>query len=167
MPRGKPFSPGMSGNPAGRPPGRGLKAEIESALTEPRAGYIDRATLIAQKLVDMAEDGDIRAIELLLKRTWPEKMALETETRLHLIDHSGRTSRAVIDLADPELDDPDATAPRLFEPERNEAFAKAISVEPPGTLPDQVPAKPAPAPIYIELPPERIGGRPFDSAEVD
>jgi hypothetical protein len=75
-PRGRPWLKGKSGNPAGRPKGppSRMRQAIEAALAEPRAGDLTIEDVIARKLVDMAAEGDLKAIELLLKRTWPEKL---------------------------------------------------------------------------------------------
>ena len=148
------FTPGTSGNPSGRPPGRGLKAEIEAALREDRAGYMSRATMIAQKLVDMAEDGDIRAIELLLKRIWPEKVAIEQDgmVTLTLIDLSGKRKEEgpagrVIDHSDEQFQsvvDSNPVAELVADSERNPTFAKAIPAESEAQLLRQ---EPPPVPV--------------------
>ena len=72
--------PGTSPNPGGRPKGRGLKQEIERKLKERLEGSrMTRSERIADVLVGMAEQGDLRAAELILKRVWPERLALEGE----------------------------------------------------------------------------------------
>lgn len=53
-----------------------MRAAIEAALNEPRAGGMTTDDIIARKLTVLAEAGDLKAIELLLKRTWPEKLEL-------------------------------------------------------------------------------------------
>lgn len=53
-----------------------MRAAIEAALNEPRAGGMTVDDIIARKLTILAEAGDLKAIELLLKRTWPEKLEL-------------------------------------------------------------------------------------------
>ncbi len=80
IPRGRPWPKGQSGNPAGRPKGQPsrLREAIEAALSEPIAGYLTREDVIARKLVALAEAGDLKAIELLLRRTWPEGLAIES-----------------------------------------------------------------------------------------
>ncbi len=72
--------PGTSPNPGGRPKGRGLKQEIERMLKQrPEGSKKTRSERIADVLVRMAEQGDLRAAELILKRVWPERLALEGE----------------------------------------------------------------------------------------
>ena len=79
--------PGLSPNPGGRPKGRTLRAEIEAKLAErPNKGArTTRLERIAQILVSKAEGGDLRALELILKRLWPEKLALEGDLALVVI----------------------------------------------------------------------------------
>jgi phage head maturation protease len=62
------FQKGISGNPAGRPKANGtLKNRIEKALgigeMEP-----DHLEAIIQELIELAKNGDIRAISLLFDR---------------------------------------------------------------------------------------------------
>lgn len=77
-PRRGRWKPGQSGNPSGRRTGQKsrMREAIEAALNEPRAGYMTVDDVIARKLTTLAEAGDLKAIELLMKRTWPEKLEL-------------------------------------------------------------------------------------------
>ena len=84
--------PGRSPNPGGRPKGRTLRAEIEAKLAErPNKGSrTTRLERMAQMLVSKAEAGDMRAVELILKRLWPEKLAIQGEpVTLLLRDFTG------------------------------------------------------------------------------
>ena len=56
---------GHSGNPRGRPPGTGKAAELRELL-EPRAPEL------VQKAIDMALDGDVKALQLCISRLIPE-----------------------------------------------------------------------------------------------
>lgn len=78
-PRGRPWVKGQSGNPSGARTGQRsrMRQAIEQALAEPRAGYLTVEDVIARKLTALAEAGDLKATELLLKRTWPEKLELD------------------------------------------------------------------------------------------
>lgn len=78
-PRRGRWKPGESGNPSGRRTGQKsrMRQAIEAALNEPRAGYLTVDDVIARKLTALAEAGDLKAIELLMKRTWPEKLEID------------------------------------------------------------------------------------------
>lgn len=59
---GRPFLPGVSGNPGGRKPGSGLVSEIRKAL-KPAA----KKTIVS-KLIALAAEGNLKAIEILMDR---------------------------------------------------------------------------------------------------
>ena len=70
---------GVSGNPGGRPRGRSVLGEIEAQIeAEGEDGQPLRVRLV-EKLIQMAMDGDLKAMELLLKRLAPERLAFEGE----------------------------------------------------------------------------------------
>ncbi len=77
----KPWKPGESGNPKGRPPGRGLAAELRDAIAKSAPGVI-------RKLVTQARNGDTAAARLLLERVVPPVKASELETPLNLAGDS-------------------------------------------------------------------------------
>jgi len=87
---------GTSPNPSGRPKGRGLRAEIERKLVEVPAGSNEtRMERIAQVLVEKCEEGDMRALELLLKRVWPERLSVQSEVPLVIFkDYTGGFAQA-------------------------------------------------------------------------
>lgn len=89
------FQAGVSGNPRGRPRDRGLQYEIEQALAK-RIDGRTRLQLVADKVVQMALDGDMRAAEFIGKRLWPEKLAIEgkSEPLLIIRDFTGRSLAA-------------------------------------------------------------------------
>lgn len=61
--RGKPFAPGKSGNPKGKPPGARNKATMAAmALLD------GQAEALTQKAVEMALGGDLQALKLCLER---------------------------------------------------------------------------------------------------
>lgn len=78
--RGRPWPKGVSGNPAGPPKGHKKRSKmrdaIEAELTKPDSKGLTMDELIARTLVRLAAAGDLKAAELLLKRTWPEKLEL-------------------------------------------------------------------------------------------
>jgi hypothetical protein len=57
----KPFKPGQSGNPKGRPPTRGLLVHLRKQLEDATKG-LPAEELIAKKLVELAKAGDLAAI---------------------------------------------------------------------------------------------------------
>jgi len=65
MARGKPFSPGQSGNPAGRPRGVVDKRVALRSLLEPHAEKL------VQKVVTLALKGNSAALRLCLERLVP------------------------------------------------------------------------------------------------
>ena len=78
---------GVSGNPGGRPKAPSVLAEIERQLDlESDDGRPQRVRLV-EKLFVMALDGDTRAMDLLLKRVAPERLALEGDKRLQTRDN--------------------------------------------------------------------------------
>ncbi len=60
---GKPFQPGQSGNPGGRPKGRLLSAVLRQKLTD------EDKEIIAQQIIDGAKRGELDKIRELFDRT--------------------------------------------------------------------------------------------------
>jgi len=99
-----PFSPGVSGNPAGRPKGSGAKFG---------ARLLDQSSRkILRQLIDKAVAGDLKAIELCVDRLLPRLKArsvpveLPTAVRGSLADQG----RAVLEAAFTAKLDPDQAA---------------------------------------------------------
>jgi hypothetical protein len=67
----KPWKPGQSGNPRGRPKTRTLSEELRARLKEQYPGRSDATygRMVAHKLVDLAIDGEIAAIREVFDRT--------------------------------------------------------------------------------------------------
>jgi|SRR5215467_16289160 len=66
--RGRPFEPGQSGNPSGRPKGARNKATVAiEALFE------NEAEQLARKAIDLALGGNIPALRLCLERLCPPR----------------------------------------------------------------------------------------------
>jgi hypothetical protein len=67
-PRGRPFAPGESGNPNGRPKGSRNKATMAAeALLE---GEVEA---LARKLIELALDGNLAALRLCFERLLPPR----------------------------------------------------------------------------------------------
>lgn len=65
-PQGRRFQRGVSGNPGGRP--IGARGALKAALGEVPA---DRLGRIVERILALAEQGDLRAAEIVLARLWP------------------------------------------------------------------------------------------------
>ena len=74
--RGRPFEPGMSGNPAGKP--RGVRNKASLLLD--RMAQADAGDVL-QAVLDKAKSGDVPAATLILARLWPPRKA---RVRFHL-----------------------------------------------------------------------------------
>ena len=66
----KPWQPGQSGNPKGRPPGRGQSAQFREALSS-------KLPEVLQAVVQAACAGDMQAARLVLDRCLPALKPLE------------------------------------------------------------------------------------------
>jgi hypothetical protein len=66
--RGRPFEPGQSGNPSGRPKGARNEATlVVEALVE------NEAEALTRKLIELALNGNIPALRLCFERLWPPR----------------------------------------------------------------------------------------------
>lgn len=66
---GRPFKPGQSGNPSGRPKkDRALTAALEAEL-DTKIGRKTKRQLVATKVLSLALDGDMTAVKFLADRT--------------------------------------------------------------------------------------------------
>jgi hypothetical protein len=75
--RGRPFKPGQSGNPKGRPVGSKHKATLAAmALME---GDIEQVT---QVCIDKAKEGDLLAVKLILDKVIPQARERHISLRL-------------------------------------------------------------------------------------
>ncbi len=83
---------GRSGNPGGRPKSPSVLAEIERQLElESDDGRPQRVRLV-EKLIQMARGGDMKAMDLVLKRVAPERLAVDVDHNLPLVvirDYTG------------------------------------------------------------------------------
>ena len=67
----KPWAAGKSGNPKGRPPGRGQSAQFREALAK-------RLPEVLQAVVDAAIAGDMQAARIIPERTFPARKPMES-----------------------------------------------------------------------------------------
>ena len=66
--RGKPFKPGKSGNPAGKPKGS------RNAATRAMEALLDgESEALTRKAIELAKDGDMQALRLCLDRILPPR----------------------------------------------------------------------------------------------
>lgn len=90
--RGRPFKPGESGNPAGRPRGSGLSGKLREAIAK------DTPQILAT-LAQQARDGDVQAARLLLDRVLPplraESAAVELPAMQDAETHTERAQAAL------------------------------------------------------------------------
>ena len=99
----RPFKPGQSGNPGGRPKKPMVDRMLEQALTSNDSAT---AKLIAEKLIEKAKKGNLAAIKLIAERTEgrPQKNAAETQQKaeVQLTPEQVQTRLAQL-LAAPEV----------------------------------------------------------------
>jgi len=93
--RGRPFEPGQSGNPNGRPKGS------RNAVTLLAESLLDgEAEAIIRKLVEKALDGNSSAMRLALERMLPPKrhraMTIDLEGEINTPADAARASAAVL-----------------------------------------------------------------------
>ena len=79
--RGRPFGPGKSGNPNGRP--KGSRNRITRALQEQ---IDDKAEALMAKAIEKALEGDSSMLRALLSRTVPAQRARTVELELPTIE---------------------------------------------------------------------------------
>ena len=64
--RGKPFKPGQSGNPAGKPKGAKNKATVLA-----QSLFEGEAETLIRKIIELAKDGDMQALRVCIDRLCP------------------------------------------------------------------------------------------------
>lgn len=92
----KPWKPGESGNPKGRPPG-------QSAITRMRASLAGEVPEILATLVSAAKAGDVQAARLILERVLPPVKPIEQPVELRLPDGGTLTAKATAVMAEAAL----------------------------------------------------------------
>lgn len=125
MQRGRPFAPGQSGNPQGRPQGSRSRALL--ALDQIAE---DAAPAMLQSLVQAAMAGDAQAARLVLDRIWPPRKGRAVPIALPATKNREDVEKAMAAVlaavADGTLSPDEAqpiaslleTARRMLEPER-------------------------------------------------
>lgn len=68
--RGKPFKPGQSGNPAGKPPGVKNRATVLA-----QALFDGEAETLTRKIIELAKEGDLQALKVCIDRLCPPMKA--------------------------------------------------------------------------------------------
>lgn len=68
--RGKPFKPGQSGNPAGKPPGTKNRATVLA-----QALFDGEAETLTRKIIELAKNGDMQALKVCVDRLCPPMKA--------------------------------------------------------------------------------------------
>lgn len=68
--RGKPFKPGQSGNPAGKPPGVKNRATMLA-----QALFDGEAEVLTRKIIELAKNGDMQALKVCVDRLCPPMKA--------------------------------------------------------------------------------------------
>jgi len=68
--RGKPFRPGISGNPAGKPPGAKNRATMLA-----QALFDGEAETLTRKIIELAKAGDMQALKVCVDRLCPPMKA--------------------------------------------------------------------------------------------
>lgn len=111
----KPFKPGQSGNPGGRPKKPMVDRMLEEALT---SNDSETAKAIADKLISMATHGSLSAIKLISERTEgkPGRNAAEADQKDIQLTKEQIHARLKELLSLPELKDQITAA--LFNTER-------------------------------------------------
>ncbi len=84
------WTKGTSGNPTGRPPNTGLKDAMLDRLEQLDDDGVPNVRKIAVAVIRLACEGDMRAVEFLGRRCWPERFE---------VDHAGDSVVRIIDLS--------------------------------------------------------------------
>jgi hypothetical protein len=115
--RGRPFEPGRSGNPRGKP--KGSRNQVLAALDQIGA---ENAEAILQKAVEQAKNGDQRAMELILSRVWPAQKGRPVTVDLPQIRAPGDLVTALAAVAQ-------AVADGALTPDEGHAVAAILETQ--------------------------------------
>jgi hypothetical protein len=94
--RGKPFKPGESGNPGGKPPG----AKNRTTLLA-QALFDGEAEALTRKIIELAKAGDMQALKVCVDRLCPPLKAQAATVQIDIpeTDSMGDTANAFIKAA--------------------------------------------------------------------
>ncbi len=115
--RGRPFEPGQSGNPTGRPKG----SRHQALLALDKIGEAASKEVL-EAVVKGAKEGDMRAAEILLRRLWPERKGRVVEFDLPPIAGASDAIKAVAAIVD-------AVAAGQLTPEEAQAVASVVEIQ--------------------------------------
>src|SRR5439155_2068697 len=87
--RGRPFKPGNSG----RPPGS--KNKITQIVEQLAAGHAER---LFQKVVELAEAGDVACLRMMLDRLWPPRKGQPVNVNMPPINDSQDVPAAIVSI---------------------------------------------------------------------
>ena len=88
--RGRPFQPGKSGNPRGKPPGTRHRVTLfaEKLMAEDVEGVV-------RKVIDAAKGGDMTAARLILDRIAPPRRGSPVSLKFPIIETTGDVTKAL------------------------------------------------------------------------
>ena len=111
------FPKGISGNPAGRPPGSRNKATLlMEALLEGEADQLTR------KVIELGKKGDINALRICLDRLLPPRKDRAIQLRLHPIENLPQISVAMSTVVE-------AIGDGRITPNEGEVLANILAVQ--------------------------------------
>lgn len=94
--RGKPFKPGQSGNPAGKPPGAKNRATVLA-----QALFDGEAEILTRKIIELAKNGDMQALKVCVDRLCPPMKAQAAPVQVEIpeTDNISAIAKAFIKAA--------------------------------------------------------------------
>jgi hypothetical protein len=114
---GKPFPPGKSGNPAGKP-----KGTRHAALLALDAIGQEGAEAVLKTVVEKARAGDPRFADILLRRIWPERKGRPVVMELPPLENAADLAAALGSIAQ-------AVAAGEVTPDEGQAIASTLDVQ--------------------------------------
>ncbi len=77
--RGKPFKPGQSGNPAGKPPGAKNRTTVLA-----QSLFDGEAEALTRKIIELAKAGDMQALKVCIDRLCPPMKAQSAPVQVEI-----------------------------------------------------------------------------------